>query len=189
MATGRPPVWVTIKTHFRADPRKTAVLGILTLVMVGVYARLFWSDAPDDAAAALLPVSAAAVPVMSTATVVPAATSVRESFERVRLSEPVARTISGDPFSLRLELFPSGRSPVVQNEPPPAVSEESDDVLREEARSLQLQSTLCGDVTLACINGQFLRPGQQISGFVLERVDPTRVILERQGVRIALMLK
>jgi hypothetical protein len=53
MANGRPPVLVLLRAHLQADPKKTAVLGLLAIVMVIVYVRRFTSaERPRTAAAA-----------------------------------------------------------------------------------------------------------------------------------------
>jgi len=52
-----------------------------------------------------------------------------------------------------------------------------------------LQSTVMGEHPLACINGQFIKPGQAVDGFALERILPDRVLLNREGVQVVLLLK
>ena len=79
------------------------------------------------------------------------------------------------------------KASTLRNAMPPAPVVE--DPIEAAARALVLQSTLCGETPLACINGVFLRPGQRVSGFVLEKVEPTRVLLGREGVKVELYLR
>ena len=60
---------------------------------------------------------------------------------------------------------------------------------RAAANELALQAIYYGESSPACINGQFLRRGQEIAGFVVERVEPTRVVLRRSGIEVALNLE
>jgi hypothetical protein len=53
---------------------------------------------------------------------------------------------------------------------------------RRKLRSLRLQATLHdGDVRLAIINGEAVREGENVSGFLLEKVEIDRVKLKRGG--------
>ena len=56
------------------------------------------------------------------------------------------------------------------------------------ARGLVLQTTILGDQPRAMISGQVLRPGQTIKGFVLRKVLPRQVVLERDGVELKLKM-
>lgn len=53
--------------------------------------------------------------------------------------------------------------------------------------ALTLQTVFPGDPPSAVINGQSLTPGDEIQGFVLRRVMPNQVALEKNGVEIRLI--
>jgi len=56
------------------------------------------------------------------------------------------------------------------------------------AAELVLESTIVGPAPLASIGGRVVRPGDEIDGFVLERVEPTRVMRRRHEIRVILPL-
>ncbi len=191
MGSGKLPLWVIIRASFRADARKTAALAVLAVVAAVVYARLFWkSGGPSEADAQI---SVAVVPAVGAGT---AASTTPVATERITLTEPVPRELKKDPFAVDPRIFPPGQGKTKEGAASATASpgRSVDDGIREDARQLVLQSTLCGRLPstaspAACISGQVLSPGQQIDGFVLKRVEPTHVVLERDGVRIALFLK
>jgi hypothetical protein len=175
MSTAKPPIWVLVKAHLFADARKTAILAVLGVIMAGVYGR-FLLHAPQSAAADTI-----------VAVAVPGAASQPAGLrsERVAVSQPLTRDLPSDPFALDVEKYPRSRT----GSAGPEVRGRADEKIRAEAASLALQSTLFGKIPVACISGQFLRTGDRISGFVLKQVEPRRVILEREGVQVALYLK
>lgn len=71
--------------------------------------------------------------------------------------------------------------------------ERSDDQLRtatvrKAAENLRLRSVMMGEKPSAVINGQVLRPGQQIQGFTLLEISERHVLLERHGVIVRLKM-
>lgn len=181
MAQAKPSLGTVIGAHLRADPRKTAVLAVLTLVMGGLYARWFFGATPEAAQAEIAAVATDAPPAPTAA----AAPTSQPTVQRVLVAETLPSDLASDPFSLPLDKYPPGR-PVAGDDANKTVSQ---DPIEAAARALVLQSTLCGNSPMACINGVFIRPGQRVNGFVLRRVEPTRVVLEREGVEVELSLR
>jgi len=55
-------------------------------------------------------------------------------------------------------------------------------------QDFRLQSTICGTLSMAWINGRCVQPGESIEGFVLEQIEPARVVLRRgNDVRVLTM--
>lgn len=187
MSATKPPIWAVLRAHFRADVRKTGALVFLAVVMIVVYARMFFSSSGPSVADAQPAVVVGSPPVAINAAADAFAPSVVADRIPVRVSLSVSRDIQNDPFAIDPDKFPLGQG--VRVEEGSAVIGQANDAVREAAKLLVLQSTLCCDPALACINGQFLRPGQEISGFVLERVEPARVVLQREGIKVVLFLK
>ena len=165
MSASKPPLGVMIRAHLLADPRKTAVLAILALVMLGVYARILFKPKAVEA-------EPAAVSILPT-TVVNAeksAPSADHRLERVSINRPMTRELIRDPFVPTHAIL----SAVAQND--------------DEEKPLVLQSTICGPAPMACINGTFLKPGQKIYGYVLQRVENTSVVLRKGNAQLELLL-
>src|SRR5687767_4449346 len=171
MSATKPPIRAVLRAHFRADMRKTGALVFLAVVMIVVYARMFSSSSAPSAADAQPAIVTGSPPVSVNAAAEAFAPVVADRIQ-LRESLSVSREIENDPFAIDPNKFPLGQG--VRVEEGSAVIGQANDAVREAAKLLVLQSTLCCDPALACINGQFLRPGQEISGFVLERIEPAR---------------
>jgi hypothetical protein len=173
MMAAKPPIWVALRAHLAADRKKTAVLVVLSVVMLGIYARLFWGSSPAQAGAAT-PLTA----------VVPNSTGVTSAqpaaLVRIKPAHPLVRDLARDPFAVRLDRFQVDPS-VVTTRPsgskaPTAQAAERPGAVQQEFR---LQSTISGTLPMAWINGRCVQPGEAIDGFVLEQIEPTRVVLRR----------
>lgn len=181
MAIKRPPVAVLIAAHIQAQPRKAAVLGVLFVVMVGIYARNYvWSTGPRRADAH----SRADIEGLAER----AAGNVRQRPERVSIDLPERRELRRDPFRIDLSRYPT-HQPALQHDAREAIADSLDtDAIRAKAEGLTLQSILWQDNgnAVACIAGRMVRPGDSIEGFTVRRVEPTRVLLEKDGCRLVL---
>jgi len=189
MSVSRRGKWATIQAHLRADPRKTGALAVLIVAMVIMYVRVFWkSSSPEDAEA-----SAAAVVEEQQdpqTAPVPAGLATGVSVPRVTLAQPLPRELTRNPFAVDLERFPPAEGPDDSSEEPPEpAGGDPGEAIREAAGELVLQSTIYSDQPLACISGQVLRRGQEIAGFVVKSIEPTRVVLWRDGTEVVLNLK
>lgn len=61
--------------------------------------------------------------------------------------------------------------------------------LRQQAGQLRLQSTFMGTQPRALINGELLGEGEVIASFRVLKVEPRRVILEREGIKLEILMK
>jgi hypothetical protein len=184
MRSARPPIWTVVRSHLRADPRKTGILIALTVVMVVVYLRMFsGSDVPGAA-------NASAAAVKSTSPAGARQDDQGVGCDRLALDLPIPRELARNPLLADLSRFPSiegtdGGSVDVADPP----ERTGDGSKPGPVADLVLQITSCGDAPLACINGQIVRPGESIEGFVLQRVAPTHVVLRRGHLDVILKLK
>jgi hypothetical protein len=170
-----------------ADRRKTgALLGLTVVLAVIVVRQLPSGGEPSSAAAA----SNNAVASDGVIPAVPAG-SAGQPAERVALTEPLSHDLIRDPFKADPSLLPPGGTGArgagggeVSGMPADPTSAPQD-----PAAGLVLQSTIYGDAPLACINGQVVRPNEKIAGFVVERIEGSRVVLGRDGVQLILRLE
>lgn len=63
-------------------------------------------------------------------------------------------------------------------------TDESQVAAESALSALTLQAVFPGDPPRAVINGQSLTPGDEIQGFVLRKVMPNQVALEKNGVEV-----
>ncbi|GMV98723.1 MAG: hypothetical protein HRF43_10960 [Phycisphaerae bacterium] len=176
----RPPILVVLKTSFLAQPRKSAVLLVLFVVMVVVYIRMFSKDGTPAAAQA-------APPPIIAAPAGAGASDVWPAVQRFQPMRPLVRNLERDPFKLLLDRFavdpdaaaaertPTPDAPTARPKPPEP--------------ELVLQGTLCGADKLAWINGRCVQEGDEIDGYRVEQVEPTRVTLTRDDVQRVLTME
>ncbi|MGA3065305.1 MAG: hypothetical protein ABSF29_00505 [Tepidisphaeraceae bacterium] len=62
------------------------------------------------------------------------------------------------------------------------------DNLRIMAGALKLESIVMGSEPSAMVNGEVIRPGDDIAGFRVVRIEPRTLVIERQGVRLAILM-
>lgn len=184
MSSGKPPIWVVLRAHVLADPRKTGALVLLSMVMVGMYVRLLvFNDGPKPASAAAT--TAQGVPPSPA----PEPGAKRTAPDRrIPLNRPLATSLQRDPFSLP-SAFIAPPGPTTQEAVPSRVGTDVVQRVREMAGQLVLQSTFVSNEPLATINGRVLSLGDQLEGFSLERVEPTFVIVQKDGVLVKVTLK
>jgi len=183
MVIKRPPIAVLIAAHVKAQPRKAAVLGILFVIMVGIYVRMYWSTYGPRMAEAHQPTPSGAVTEF-------AVRGDQSPPRRVTIHVPAQPELRRDPFRLDLSRYPVHR---IDDEPDHriTVTRPDADAIRAEVERLSLQSILWQEdgTALACIGGRMVQQGDRIEGFRVEKVEPTRVLLEREGLRLALTLR
>ena len=63
------------------------------------------------------------------------------------------------------------------------------DNVRIAAASLKLQTTIMGAHRGAMVNGTMVREGDSVSGFRVLSIEARQVIVEREGVKLALLME
>lgn len=66
---------------------------------------------------------------------------------------------------------------------------ERQEAFKADAERLKLESVILGEVPVAVINGKVLRVGDDIDGFVLEKVSARYVVLRRDEFRVDLKME
>ena len=187
MGADRPPAWILLKAHLQADPKKTVVLVVLLVVMGVVYARWWLEASPSRSTAA----ESGVVATLSTGTV-PGHRDAAADRREVPASA-VPRALVRDPFAVDAGAYPSV---VVPDGPEPVGGTEVPVVgtfarIKAAAEKLVLKCTLSGDSgrPIACINGQYVGPGDRVTGFEVVTVEPGRVVVRQGGFQFALRLE
>jgi hypothetical protein len=62
------------------------------------------------------------------------------------------------------------------------------DNVRIAAEALKLESTIVGPTPGAIVNGQMVREGSNIAGFRVLKIEPRQVVVEREGVKLAVSM-
>lgn len=190
-----------LKAELLRDKKKTGLLLGLVLVagIVGGKA-LLGGKTPAAAQARNSPVTAGTA---GGGTVQPSLDRAAADQRRAQYLANLDRRIGRDIFRMSSDYFPlEGQVPA----PAPAVAEpdfldhltqlaqgdgsdsKKEALIRAQAQSLALQSTMLGSSPSALINGRVLHVGDVISGFALTQIDTQTVTLTREGVTVTLQM-
>jgi len=169
-----------LRAHVVASPKKSAMLGLLTVVLLVLLGRQLLGGpqsadaAPMVQAASLLPV---VEPVEATSLGTPAI------LPRPPLPDRPAR----NPFAVDLALFAEAPGAIGEPVREPQQQAAVDPIEAAVAR-MRLQSTVTGPEAMAAVDGVFLRVGDRISGLTVERIGARMVVLRGQDRRFVLTM-
>lgn len=192
-----------LKDDIRREPRKAAVLGVLTVVAAVMIGRQLVVPAMTrsaDAAAALAPESPAGLGGFDESA--EGGTSPPRAAPDYRIVRDIFQPNPGV-FPLPRVNEATGQPEVVADKPGPteeelraqaaalekARREAVERAVQAQAAELKLQSVLAGTVRTAIINGQLVRVGGSIDGFRVVQVNSQCCVLEKNDVRIKLVMR
>ena len=168
-----------------AEKKKLMALGACVLVGLLLWGRVLIQRVPRTVVAE--PTAQAAGDAAPVATV---ATATDGPEERKTINVDLPQKLSRDLFALDASRYTRIVSTSDADIRPQGKSEpQASDVSQRPTAGnsgLALQATILGEHPCAVINGQVIRQGQKIKGFVLRKVLPQRVTLEMDGVEITL---
>ena len=196
-----------IKRDFTKHRKKSAILGVLSLVMVVMFVKAWFELRPQTAAATPTPFAEAAAPDDS------ADETPINPEERLRQSRElwtVMREKRGLDAAAAFRFEPSyfavdpnhqvnlDQTRVLLSDGPhsPAMSEEMqraerERAIREEAHGFIVKSTVVGNVTsrpVAVINERVLTVGDVISGFTITAIQAREVEFKKDGITLTVKM-
>jgi hypothetical protein len=187
----------------RASPAKSATLSGLVLIMVVAWIRVLMGGhtGPAPAQAAMMGNSS------SSSEYVPDSPAQRkpsdQSLSIQQWARQPAEPLGRNPFAVPIDFYPADGSKTDDagsannsywNQIAKSMSSRADqeqqrqilvDNIRIAAESLKLESTIMGAAPGAMVNGEFVREGSVVSGFRVLKIEPDRLIIEREGVKLA----
>ncbi len=176
--------------ELKRDRKKTATLGILTMVAVFFGIRLALQNTPAEVEASVNSTSKVQS-VDSSAPVSPFSSGEEDQNDIHEYLAQAGREISRDIFSTNLEMFPlDPNRQVTENvvsTPRPVATPEQ--LIRQQAASLMLQSTIASSSPTVIINGRVLKVGDWISNFQVVEIFAGSCIVEQNGVQVVLEMK
>ncbi|MCC7351863.1 MAG: hypothetical protein IT446_14985 [Phycisphaerales bacterium] len=192
-----------LKALIRKEPKKAAALVVLVVFMGGLWVwRLGGTSVPTPSIASVA--QAADVPASVPANVAAGDTTITRFQEWAQ--KPVddgGRNL----FVIRMDYYPripgSGESDgsLVQgfwSEMAKSVNSQADqrrekeilvENLRHQAGQLRLQSTIMGQKPKAMVNGKLVEEGDVVEGFRVLKIGARGIIVERDGIRIEVLMK
>ncbi|MFB3891509.1 MAG: hypothetical protein ACE15C_05740 [Phycisphaerae bacterium] len=182
--------------ELKRDRKKAAVLGVLTAVCAVLSVRAYFSTSlPEPADAAALAASNAEREAQN----VPAASDDSAEAKRLKYIKQIDRRITRDIFTMRTDFFQLAAPVVIKpvttaqaSQPAgPDPAERERNIIREQARRLDLQSTITGDSPIAIINNKVLRIGDvhAESGFRVVGITTHSCTVQKKDVLETLEMK
>ncbi len=178
-----------IAEKFSRDRRKSVVLGCAVIVCLGLLAKqMSSSDVPERAVAEDIPPDPTQRPARTLAP-----QSSRRKVAHGRYVQRKRREIKRDLFAADMDAFEllsdvgkSNRVTSGASNSAKGGSGTQRRLMRAQAKSLALQSTMVSANPVAMINGRMLRIGEWINGFELIEVTPRGCSVRKNGTTIML---
>jgi len=202
--------WATIRAHFAADRRKSAILAVMMVVMLIVWGRLLFKSDPSIAAASQMEI------VPELAATAGGARAARDAVVEPAIEKPTAavnpvdvtdasREPARDLFAVSWDSFqPALTTNAADVEPGKphgfwgrvraAAHAESlrqrqrAENVRHQAGALVVQSTVIGREPAAMISGRLVHVGERIGDFELVEITARRVVVRKDGIRVILSM-
>ncbi|MEA2736642.1 MAG: hypothetical protein QOE14_3093 [Humisphaera sp.] len=205
-------LWDKIFAAVRNDPKRAGILTVLISILVVLQVRLQMNDkdaGPSHANANAAPGAAnnsAASGTGSDGLLVPAKPMDSATALRVWMDSPGA-PLTRNLFAVQLEKFPHDGSPVQTtnkdvvgfwDELAKSMTSRADvrkerrvlvENLARQASQLRLQSTIMGASPKAVIDGDLVGEGDVVATFRVLRIEPRRIIVEREGIKLEIQMK
>lgn len=195
-----------LTTTFRASPGKISTAGGLAVILMVLWARfLFWGHHPAAASGAVTQTSVGSLPAIRR-TLASARTGDDAASLQAWARRPV-QPMARNPFAIPLDFYPRDGTKVSDDSASPggywdlvrkSMSSRADqqeqrqiliDNVRIAADALKLQSTVTGAHPGAMMNGQMVREGDSVAGFRVVKIEARQVIVEREGVQLAVLME
>ena len=172
---------MVLRAHIQASPAKSALLGVLVLVLLFLVARQLASGpkaAKAAAVAQLTPLVSASEDIASETFRVP---------EGLLPVPPLPERPARNPFAADPSLFQPAAGTVFQ--PPEAEDGKPPvDPVAAAVAEMRLQSTVTGAAPMATVAGTLLRVGDRIQGFTVSEIGVRFVVLEYADRRFVLRM-
>ncbi len=205
------PTWQTkLSDAMRRDPKRTGALGVLSVVLLVLIGRAMIGGRAEPSAAVAGPAVVKKKSVGDAAMRTPNKNLNAAAVQKWLNSSP--SKIDRNLFAIKLDFYPlpSGKGlakGAKSNSDEDKSAAQEADVLKEwaarseaaqqQARLLRLQSTLMSARPKALINGQMVKEGDAVTAnpgdsqgeFRVLKIEPRRVIVERDGIKLEILMK
>jgi hypothetical protein len=192
---------------FRASPGKSSTVTGLAVILVFVWCRFIFGGhttpaAASGASALISPDSQGTLAGGMSMLHAPGDPDSLQQWAR----QPI-RPLIRNPFAIPLDYYPRDSAAVADKASTQtgywdlvgkSMSSRADqqeqrqiliDNVRIAAASLKLQTTIMGAHRGAMVNGTMVREGDSVSGFRVLSIEARQVIVEREGVKLALLME
>ena len=204
----RNTLWSRAVAAVRRDPHKAGVLTVMVVILIVLQVRLQMShgEGPTaaNAASSLKPDNSVVIKRGSGGAARPQDSLAALRAWREAPPEPLARNL----FAVDLDRYPQDGnkqqaapttgSQGFWDELAKSMSFRADarkerqillENLQQQASQLRLQSTMMGASPKAVIDGEMVGEGDVIASFRVLRIEPRRIIVEREGIKLEIQMK
>lgn len=209
ITTLKTPV-AKLRAAARKDPKKAGVLGVLVLVMAGLWVKVLVRPSPAPAGAAA---AHAATGPKAPSTAQPATltdnngrfASVRHtSWTTVKLAPPDRNL-----FLIDYDRFEKSGKSTANGAPVQQTADSAADLaksgpsqadlnkerqilvanLQTQAAQLKLRTTVMGPSPKALVNGTLVGEGDSVASFRVVKITPRGMVIEREGIKLEVQMK
>jgi hypothetical protein len=193
----------------KKDPKKAAVLGVLGLLLSGMWVRMAMNGQtqPKPAAASIANPAASSSKKKSGSPF--SRTTSANTTEALQgwLAKPIG-PMSRNLFAIRMDHFPlaagkSGSETATTQQTfwealAKSVNTRADQMekrqnliqnLTDQASQLELQSIVMGAKPKALVDGELVGEGDVVASFRVLKIESRRIIVEREGIRLEIQMK
>lgn len=202
-----PAAWSEkLSEAFRASPAKAYSLTGLVIIMAVAWIRLLVGGHTNPPAAQGAVTAAGSA--SAAAALEPAAPyhPPEQGTPLLQWAREPLRPISRNPFSIPIDFYPqdaatgpgdrsvaTGYWDLLRKSMSSRADQQEQrqiliDNIRIAAEALKLESTILSATPGAMVDGQMVHEGSVVSGFRVLKIESRRVILEREGVKLAVMM-
>jgi len=191
----------------KQDPKKVVVLGVLILVLVGLWAKMSLGGGGAKAAAAMTVTPSAPAPSIDSNNKPKNVDTV--AMLRDWVTEPLPQSVSRNMFEIKLDYYPMDAAHAVKdsgtvNDPTfweklaKSIDAQADQQhkrenliqnLRQQAGQLSVTSTLMGPKPKAMVNGVMVGEGEVVAQFRVAEIRARSVVVEREGIKLEIPMK
>jgi len=190
------------------DPKKAAVLGVLALLLGGMWARMAMTGQTQPQRASASVANPAASSKKKPASSFGKTTSANTADALQEwLGKPI-NPVSRNLFAIRMDHFPlaagtSGSESATTQQTfwealAKSVNTRADQMekrqnliqnLTDQASQMELQSIVMGAKPKALVDGELVGEGDVVASFRVLKIESRRIIVEREGIRLEIQMK
>jgi hypothetical protein len=195
-------LWDKINRAVRNDPKKAGILTVLVAILVVLQVRLQTNKGESTSMANAAMTGATG----STGTTFYPRPTDSSAALRTWMDAP-ATALGRNLFAINLERFPQDGqrtekeaqgTPGFWDDLAKSMSFRADvrkerqilvENLQQQASQIRLQSTMMGATPRAVINGDMVGEGDVVASFRVLKIEPRRIIVEREGIKLEIQMK
>jgi hypothetical protein len=206
MNSSQPNPIADLRRLLMADPKKTGVLALLSIVLLVMAGRILLGGAASGPRSAAASVNNAASTVVGSQAPRPSQASTIVPALQKWVDGPVP-PISRNLFAVRVDYFEvdgNGTAPAAEVEEGfcsklgKSMANQADRIDKREnlianytaqASKLRLESIMLGSQPKAMVNGELVGEGSVVAEFRVLKIEARRIVVEREGIQLAIQMK